>query len=77
LLFPEPIGAWTRLMQRNSIGWTNWPFKRMGNPSSVMNNLQPENWDKVIVFTESPRTGFDEIREACPDQELIKKPCLS
>jgi hypothetical protein len=70
------IGAWTRLMERNNIGWTYWPFKRMGNPSSVMNIVQPENWDKVIEFTESPRTGFDEIRKARPDQELVKKAML-
>jgi len=60
-------------MERNNIGWTYWPFKRMGNPSSVLNIVQPENWDKVIEFTESPRTGFDEIRKARPDQELVKK----
>ena len=70
------IGAWTRLMERNNIGWTYWPFKRMGNPSSVMNIVQLENWDKVIQFTESPRTGFDEIRKARPNQELVRKAML-
>jgi hypothetical protein len=70
------VGAWTRLMERNNIGWTYWPFKRMGNPSSVMNIVQSENWDKVIEFTESPRTGFDEIRKARPNQELVKKAML-
>ncbi len=70
------IGAWTRLMERNNIGWTYWPFKRMGNPSSVMNVVKPENWDKIIEFTESPRNGFDEIRKARPDQELVKKAML-
>ena len=70
------IGAWTRLMERNNIGWTYWPFKRMGNSSSVMNIIKPESWDKVIEFTESPRTSFDEIRKARPDQELVKKAML-
>jgi len=42
-----------------------------------MNIVKPENWDKVIVFTESPKTGFAEIRKARPDQELIKKRCSS
>ena len=70
------IGAWTRLMERNNIGWTYWPFKKMNSPRGVMSIAQPENWDKVIAFTESSRNGFDEIRKARPDQELVKKAML-
>jgi endoglucanase len=70
------IAAWTRLMERNNIGWTYWPYKKMGKPSSMRNIAQPENWDKIIAFTESPRNGFDEIRKARPDQELVKKAML-
>ncbi len=70
------IGAWTRLMERNNIGWTYWPFKKMDSPRGVMNIAPPENWDKVIEFTEGPRNGFDEIRKARPDQELVKKAML-
>jgi hypothetical protein len=70
------IGAWTRLMERNNIGWTYWPFKKMESPRGVMSIVQPENWDKVIAFTESPRIGFDAIRKARPNQELVKKAML-
>jgi aryl-phospho-beta-D-glucosidase BglC (GH1 family) len=70
------IGAWTRLMERNNIGWTYWPFKKMNSPRGVMTIAQPENWDKVIEFTQNPRTGFDEIRKARPDQEIVKKAML-
>lgn len=70
------IGAWTRLMERNNIGWTYWPFKKMGSPRGVMTIAQPENWDKVIEFTQSPRNNFDEIRKARPGQELVKKAML-
>ncbi len=70
------IGAWTRLMERNNIGWTYWPFKKMNSPRGVMSIAQPENWDKVIAFTESSRNGFDEIHKARPDQELVKKAML-
>jgi aryl-phospho-beta-D-glucosidase BglC (GH1 family) len=72
----EWVAAWTRLMERNNIGWTYWPFKRMGNPSSVVNIEKPENWDKVVEFCESPRSSYDEIRKARPDQELAKKAML-
>lgn len=73
----EWIAAWTRLMERNNIGWTYWPFKRMGNPSSVMNIERPENWDKVVEFCDGPRSSYDEIRTARPDQELAKKAMLN
>lgn len=72
----EWIGAWTRLMERNNIGWTYWPYKKMGRASSMVNIAQPENWDKIIEFTQSPRNGFDEIRKARPDQELVRKAML-
>jgi hypothetical protein len=48
----------------------------MESPRGVMNIVQPENWDKIIGFTESPRNGFDEIRKVRPDQELVKKAML-
>lgn len=70
------VAAWTRLMERNNIGWTYWPFKKMGGPSSVMNIAPPENWDKIVAYTESPRNGFDEIRKARPDQEMVQKAML-
>jgi endoglucanase len=70
------IGAWTRLMEKNNIGWTYWPFKKMASPRGVMSILQPENWDKIIAYTESQRNGFDEIRKARPDQEMVKKAML-
>lgn len=70
------IGAWTRLMERNNIGWTYWPYKKMGKPSSMVNIPKVENWDKIIAYTEAPRNSFDEIRKARPDQEMVKKAML-
>lgn len=67
------VASWTRLMERNNIGWTYWPYKKMSERSSMRIIEQPENWDKVIEFTQSPRNGFDEIRKARPDQDLMKK----
>lgn len=60
------VAAWTRLMERNNIGWTYWPYKKMGSASSVMNIAMPENWDKIVGYTESLRSSYDEIRKAAP-----------
>lgn len=70
------IAAWTRLMERNNIGWTYWPYKKMNSPRGMMSIPQPENWEKIIEFTEAPRTNFAEIRAARPDQEMVKKAML-
>jgi aryl-phospho-beta-D-glucosidase BglC (GH1 family) len=70
------IAAWTRLMNRNNIGWTYWPYKKMNSPRGMMSIPQPENWDKIIEFTQASRNGFDEIRKARPDQEMVKKAML-
>lgn len=67
------IAAWTRLMERNNIGWTYWPFKKLNSPRGVVSIPTPENWDKVVEFVESPRSGYDEIRKARPDQEMARK----
>lgn len=70
------IAGWTRLMERNNIGWTYWPFKKMNSPRGVTSITQPENWEKIIEFTEAPRNNFNDIRAARPDQELVKKAML-
>lgn len=70
------VAAWTRLMERNNIGWTYWPYKRMGGPSSMMNIAAPENWELIVAYTEASRNSFDEIRKARPDQEVVKKAML-
>ena len=41
------IGAWTRLMNRNNIGWTYWPYKKMLRSSCMRTIPTPENWDVV------------------------------
>jgi len=70
------IAAWTRLMVKNNIGYHYWPYKRMGNSSSMVNIPPPENWDLIVNFTESQRNTFDEIRKARPDPEVVKRAML-
>ncbi|MCE1199744.1 MAG: glycoside hydrolase family 5 protein [Marinilabiliales bacterium] len=67
------VAAWTRLMVKNNIGYHYWPYKRMGNPSSMMHVVAPDDWKVIVDFAESSRTGFDQIRKARPDQEKAKK----
>jgi endoglucanase len=35
-----------------------------------------KTWDSIVVFTEKPRLSYMEIRDARPDQEMVKKAML-
>lgn len=62
-------------MQENNIGYTFWPYKKI--VSSCFNGITPpENWDKVIEFSEAPRSTYFEIRDARPDQATARKAML-
>ena len=64
-----------RTMQEANIGYTFWPYKKIRN-SCFNGIIPPENWDKVMEFSEAPRATFFEIRAARPDQETAKKAML-
>ncbi len=72
----EWISAWTRLMIKNNIGYHYWPYKKMGSSRSMVTIPTPENWQQIVDFTESTRGNYSEIREARPEQEVVKKAML-
>ena len=54
-----------------NIGWTFWPYKKIDD-SSFAGIKAPKNWDRIIAFSEAPRSTYQEIREARPNQEEAK-----
>lgn len=34
---------------------------------------EPENWEQVIAFSETPRSTYKEIRDARPVQDIVRK----
>ena len=67
--------AFCQTMQENNIGYTFWPYKKKDG-SCFMGIKQPENWELVMTFSEAPRATYKEIREARPEQALIRKAML-
>lgn len=67
------ISAWTRLMERNNIGWHYWPYKKMVKGSCMMTIPTPENWNLIVEYTKQDRGNMKKVREARPDQALVKK----
>jgi len=72
----EWIASFCKTMKDNNIGYTFWPYKKMGDSTSFVHVNKPENWDKIIEFTEKPRGTYKEVREARPDQALARKAML-
>ncbi|WP_165045185.1 glycoside hydrolase family 5 protein [Dysgonomonas sp. ZJ709] len=69
----EWIAGWTRLMERNNIGWHYWPYKKMVPKSCMVTIPTPENWDLIVEYTKQDRSNFAKIRNARPNQEKVKK----
>ncbi|MDR1171579.1 MAG: glycoside hydrolase family 5 protein [Bacteroidales bacterium] len=67
------VGSWRRLMERNNIGWHYWPYKKMARGACMMIISPPENWNMVVEYTKKDRSSFGKIREARPDQALVRK----
>ncbi len=69
----EWIARFVALLNKNEIGWTFWPYKKMAKTSAVVTITPPEGWDKIVAFAKLPRgTGQVEERlKARPDQETI------
>jgi endoglucanase len=69
----EWIRAWTNLMNKNNIGWTYWPYKKMGSSRCMRTIPDPENWEIIVEFTQDPRLTYREIRTVRPDQHMVKE----
>ena len=62
-----------RVMKENNIGYTFWPYKKLGN-SCMMNIEKPAEWDSVMVkFAEGDRSTYKQWREARPSQDKVKR----
>lgn len=61
-----------KMLRKNNIGYTFWPYKKLDN--SCINAVQrPAEWDTIVVkFAEAQRVIYKDIRDARPDQEKAK-----
>ncbi len=54
------------LLEKNNIGWHYWPYKKIDNTKGIITFKVPNNYDTVIRYAETPRTNFEQIRNAKP-----------
>jgi len=66
------IAGFNRMLDRVNIGWTYWPYKKMGNATSMMNIKEPKDWKVILDYINSDRSTLKLIRENRPQQEVVK-----
>ncbi len=60
--------AFVRTLEDNNIGYTFWPYKKLGD--SCMNGIpRPEGWDAVVEFAEGKRGSYAELRDLTVDRK--------
>jgi endoglucanase len=72
----EWITTFRKLLDENRIGWTFWPYKKMGSTAGFVRIERPVNWDKIVAFAKQPTgTGSDQVKanlKVRPTQEEIE-----
>ncbi len=64
--------AFRKVLEDNNIGWTFWPYKKRDD--SCINGIQmPKDWDAIVKFSEADRSSYEAIRNARPDQQMVRK----
>lgn len=60
----EWMSDFVNAMRANNIGYTFWPYKKIGD-SAMTGVAEPEGWkEELVAFVEAPRGSYGEIRDA-------------
>lgn len=60
----EWISEFSKIMTENNMGYTFWPYKKMGDSTSFVNVKTPEYWESIRSYMETPRVKYSDIYEA-------------
>jgi len=69
----EWISSFRRLLERNTIGWCFWPYKKMDATSCMVTFERPASYHVVIAYADTQRASFDQIRALRPDVEEVRR----
>jgi len=68
------VKSFRLVLEKNNIGWHYWPYKKIDNTKGIMTFSIPKNYDTVILYADTLRNSFEEIRKARPKNiELVKQ----
>jgi hypothetical protein len=61
------------LLERNGIGWSFWPYKKLDATSCVASIRKTPEWDAIVAFANNPRTTYEQIRNTRPPKDVVTK----
>jgi hypothetical protein len=57
------VASYRTLLEKNSVGWAFWPYKKMQATSAPVSYAPPAHWDEIVAFAKMPRgDGSDEVK---------------
>jgi hypothetical protein len=63
----------SRLMRKNNIGYTFWPYKKIGG-QAMMSVGKPSEWDSTVVkFSKQMHPDFFTIEKESPDRNAVRR----
>jgi endoglucanase len=60
------IKTFREMLDSNRIGWHFWPYKKINNTRGIVTFNKPLYYDSVIVYANTPKKNFEEIRKHRP-----------
>lgn len=69
----EWIDSFRKLLEKNNIGWSFWPYKKMDSSRGIVSFPKTKEWEEIIKYGEGSRKNFEEIRNNKPSREIVKK----
>ncbi len=66
------IADFRSLLDKNSVNWCFWPYKKMNNSSGIMNFDEPEHYQIVTTYAKSDRSSYAAIRTNRPPLNKIQ-----
>lgn len=67
----EWIRQSVELYEANNLGYTFWPYKKMGNQSWI-GFAPPADWATVVDYAEADHYTYGAIRQLRPDQQTVR-----
>lgn len=69
----EWISEFRQTLEKESVGWCFWPYKKLESERGVVTIKVPEGYDEIKTFANNFDVSYSYIREKKPKQALINQ----
>lgn len=69
----EWIRWFRELLEKENIGWSFWPYKKMDSTRGIVSFAPPDGWDQIVQFANRETRGYKALQEARPPLDLAAR----